>query len=103
MNEQGRIALCGAIAVYNATEPVPGPRNLLLMIWRRLRMEGFLVGDHDAVRLQFLAEMTEMARPGEVTRPETYVGHAIAEAISGFLSLMDGPAVSGQARVRLKT
>src|SRR3546814_4283447 len=68
--EQGRIALCGAIAVYNATEPVPGPRNLLLMIWRRLRMEGFLVGDHDAVRPQFLAEMTELVRRGEVTSPE---------------------------------
>lgn len=101
MNEQGRIALCGAIAVYNATEPVPGPRNLLLMIWRRLRMEGFIVGDHDDVRPQFLAEMTDLVRRGEVTSPETYVGHGIEEAFSGFLTLLEGRAVIGKALVSL--
>ncbi|WP_287163442.1 NADP-dependent oxidoreductase [Rhodococcus sp. (in: high G+C Gram-positive bacteria)] len=101
MNERGRIAMCGAIAVYNATEPVPGPRNLLLMIWNRLRMEGFLVGDHEDVRSEFLAEMTDLVRRGEVTSPETYVGHGIEEAFSGFLTLLEGRAVIGKALVSL--
>ena len=32
----GRVALCGAIAAYNATEPPAGPRNLALAIGKRL-------------------------------------------------------------------
>ncbi|WP_435769643.1 NADP-dependent oxidoreductase [Nocardioides sp. SYSU DS0651] len=102
MRENGRIALCGMIAVYNATEPVPGPRNLLLMIWRRLRMEGFLVGDHEARRNEFLAEMTALVRDGAVVSPETYVGQGIDQAFGGFLTLLDGRAVIGKALVSLE-
>nr|WP_242679888.1 NADP-dependent oxidoreductase [Nocardioides sp. IC4_145] len=102
MRDNGRIALCGAIAVYNATEPVPGPRNLLLMIWRRLRMEGFIVGDHDSRQPDFLAEVTALVREGRVVSPETYVGHGIEEAFSGFLTLLDGRAVIGKALVALE-
>lgn len=46
LNVHGRATLCGAIAQYNATEPVPGPRNLALVIGKRLRLQGVLVGDH---------------------------------------------------------
>ena len=31
LNRGGRIALCGSISGYNATEPPPGPRNLALL------------------------------------------------------------------------
>lgn len=103
MRDNGRIVLCGAIAVYNATEPVPGPRNLLLMIWRRLRMQGFIVGDHERRRPEFLAEMTELLRDGSVVSPETYVGHGIDEAFSGFLSLLEGRDVVGKALVDLRS
>ncbi|GAA4682979.1 NADP-dependent oxidoreductase [Gordonia humi] len=103
MNDNGAIALCGAISVYNATEVVPGPRNLLLMIWRRLRMEGFIVTDHEDKRPQFLEEMTDLVRRGVVTSPETYVGHGIEEAFDGFLALLDGGAVIGKALVSLGT
>lgn len=102
MRDNGRIALCGAIAVYNATEPVPGPRNLLLMIWRRLRMEGFIVGDHEHLRPAFLAEMGDLVRSGAVVSPETYVGKGIDEAFSGFLTLLDGRSVIGKALVSLE-
>jgi NADPH-dependent curcumin reductase CurA len=103
MKDHGRVTLCGAISVYNATEPVPGPRNLLLMIWRRLRMEGFIVGDHDDRRPEFLAEMTDLVRQGVVTSPETVVGHGIDEAFAGFVELLDGGSVIGKAIVDLNT
>jgi NADPH-dependent curcumin reductase CurA len=46
MAERGRIALCGGISGYNEPEPAPGPRNLMLLVVRRLRMEGFIVIDY---------------------------------------------------------
>ena len=42
---RGRIACCGMIAGYNAADPEPAPRNLFLLIARRIRMTGFLVMD----------------------------------------------------------
>ena len=43
---RGRIAMCGAISIYNATERPPGPSNIFNLIIRRARMEGFLVLDY---------------------------------------------------------
>ena len=41
-----RVALCGAIAVYNEHGRPPGPSNYFQLINRRARMEGFLSLDH---------------------------------------------------------
>ena len=46
MRLHGRIPLCGMISTYNDAEPTPGPSNLLELVMRRVRMEGFLVGDY---------------------------------------------------------
>jgi NADPH-dependent curcumin reductase len=42
----GRVVLCGAISIYNATEPPPGPKNYLNLLLQRGRMEGFIVLDY---------------------------------------------------------
>jgi NADPH-dependent curcumin reductase CurA len=46
MADFGRIVLCGAISGYNDATPAPGPHNLMLLISRRIRMEGFIVIDY---------------------------------------------------------
>jgi hypothetical protein len=43
---RGRVVLCGAISVYNETVRPPGPRNIVNLIIKRGRMEGFLVLDY---------------------------------------------------------
>jgi NADPH-dependent curcumin reductase CurA len=46
INLRARIVVCGLISQYNATAPVPGPKNLGNLLVRRARMEGFIVLDH---------------------------------------------------------
>ena len=46
MADFGRIALCGAISQYNDAEPSPGPCNLMYLISRRIRMQGFIMLDY---------------------------------------------------------
>ncbi|MFM7785076.1 MAG: zinc-binding dehydrogenase, partial [Planctomycetota bacterium] len=41
----GRIVLCGQIAAYDGAS-LPGPRNIMTLIYRRARIEGYLVLDH---------------------------------------------------------
>ena len=42
----GRVVACGAISRYNDAGPQPGPRNLGLIVTKRLRVEGFIILDH---------------------------------------------------------
>ena len=46
INMHARVVLCGGISAYNATEPVPGPPNLMNLVIMRARMEGFIVIDY---------------------------------------------------------
>ncbi|HWE47017.1 MAG TPA: NADP-dependent oxidoreductase [Caulobacteraceae bacterium] len=45
---KGRVPICGAISVYNATTPPKGPANYLSLLVNRARMEGFIVFDFAA-------------------------------------------------------
>jgi NADPH-dependent curcumin reductase CurA len=45
MNVFGRVALCGLISGYNATEAPPGPKNIRAVLTQRLKMQGLIVFD----------------------------------------------------------
>lgn len=45
MAKNARIAVCGMIAGYNATEKQPGPNNMWNLLVKTARIEGFLVAD----------------------------------------------------------
>uniref|UniRef100_A0A060T045 ARAD1C09878p n=1 Tax=Blastobotrys adeninivorans TaxID=409370 RepID=A0A060T045_BLAAD len=46
MNEQGRLVECGMISQYNNTpDKMYGIKNLFLVVTKRLKIEGFIVGD----------------------------------------------------------
>ena len=45
MNVFGRIAICGLISGYTATELPPGPKNFRTILTQRLRMRGLIVFD----------------------------------------------------------
>jgi NADPH-dependent curcumin reductase CurA len=99
MNNFGRIVVCGMIANYNATEPQPGPRNLALLISKRLTMQGFIVSDHNERWSQFYADMGRWLAEGEIKWQETIVD-GLENAPSAFLGLFSGEN-TGKMLVRL--
>ncbi|WP_422732978.1 NADP-dependent oxidoreductase [Micromonospora sp. WMMD558] len=89
MRPHGRAAVCGMIAQYNATEPPAAPRNLALLIGKRLTLRGFLVGDHGHLRDQFVREVAGWLRDGKLAYDETVVD-GIENAPAAFLGLLRG-------------
>lgn len=45
-----RIAVCGQVAGYDSDQPAPGPRDMMKLVYWRVRIQGFVMGDyaHDA-------------------------------------------------------
>ncbi|MEV4657571.1 NADP-dependent oxidoreductase [Micromonospora sp. NPDC049301] len=89
MNLHGRAAICGMIAQYNDTEPPAAPRNLALVIGKRLTLRGFLVGDHGNVREAFVRDVAGWLREGRLSYDETVVD-GIENAPAAFLGLLRG-------------
>ncbi len=99
LNQDGRVALSGAISAYNATEKPKGPDNLGNIVTRRLRLEGFIVGDHPDLQPEFAQRMTGWLADGSVVSDETVID-GIDNAVEAFLGMMAG-TTTGKAVVRI--
>jgi NADPH-dependent curcumin reductase len=66
VNLRSRIVLCGLISQYNATEPVPGSYNLINIVNKRVRLEGFLVLDYFDRAQEALAALGEWYAQGKI-------------------------------------
>ena len=85
----GRVVACGSISRYNDAEPSPGPRNMFLVVTKRLRIEGFIIRDHYDRFGEFVAEASEWVRDGRLRYRETVVD-GIENAPKAFLGLLRG-------------
>ncbi|MFC7548488.1 NADP-dependent oxidoreductase [Plantactinospora sp. GCM10030261] len=99
LRTHGRVAVCGMISQYNSTEPPAAPRNLALLIGKRLTVRGFLVSDHGHLRDQFVGEMAGWLREGRIRYDETVVD-GLENAPEAFLGLLRGENL-GKMLVRL--
>jgi NADPH-dependent curcumin reductase CurA len=99
LHVHGRAAVCGSISTYNAVEPPPGPRNLGLLVGKRLILRGFLVGDHTDLRPEFQKNVSAWLRSGDLVVRET-VREGLEEAVPAFLDLLRGGNI-GKMIVRL--
>ncbi|WP_320673177.1 NADP-dependent oxidoreductase [Patulibacter defluvii] len=95
----GRIAICGMISQYNATEPAPGPRNLVRLIQTRGSIRGLLVYDFEHLRERFVRDVGGWLAAGRLHYRETVVD-GLDQAPQAFLDLLDGRNV-GKMLVRL--
>jgi NADPH-dependent curcumin reductase CurA len=99
LNDHGRVAMSGAIASYNATEPQPGPTNIRLAITKRLTLRGFIVSDHRDRTPAMIAEVGGWLSEGKISHSETVVD-GLDNAPKAFIDLLHG-ANTGKMLVRL--
>lgn len=88
-NVGGRATICGMIAQYNNTEATPGPRNLALVIGKRLRLTGMLVNDHKHLQQQFTEDVSGWIASGELKYDETIV-EGIEHGYDAFAGMLRG-------------
>ncbi|MCA9539266.1 MAG: NADP-dependent oxidoreductase [Myxococcales bacterium] len=89
MNDHGRLPICGAISQYNATEAEPGPRNMALIIARRLKLEGFIVMDYAERYGEAVPRLASLAREGRLQVRETFI-EGLANFPEAFGRLFSG-------------
>ncbi len=94
-----RLVECGMIANYNATEPTPGPRNIMYVVGKSIRMQGFIVTQFASLQPQFLAEMSGWIQQGRIRWEET-VFEGIGKAPDAFIGLFSG-SNTGKMLVKL--
>jgi len=99
LNTYGRVAMCGAIAHYNATELPAGPHNLGLVIGKRLTLRGFIVSDHQDRTAAMIADVSGWLRDGKLVHTETVVD-GLDQAPTAFINLLRGHN-TGKMIVRL--
>ncbi len=94
-----RFVECGMISGYNATEPVPGPSNIIMVVGKSLKMQGFIVTQFAGLQNEFIAQMGEWVGKGRIKWQETVV-EGIEKAPDAFIGLFKG-SNSGKMLVKL--
>jgi NADPH-dependent curcumin reductase CurA len=87
INDFGRIALCGMIAGYDGA-PMP-LANPTVILWRRLKIEGFIVSEHMEVWPDALKELGSLVATGKLN-PRESIAQGLAAAPEAFLGLLKG-------------
>ncbi len=68
-----RVVICGGISRYNATGPIPGPKNYFNLVFRRARMEGFIVLDYAPRFPEATARLRQWIAEGRLKQRVTVV------------------------------
>ena len=99
MNVRGRVSVCGQISMYNDPSRHTGPRPFMHILFRQLRVEGFIVTRWLDRWPEAQARVAEWLREGKLTYRET-VYEGLENAPEAFIGLFRGDNV-GKSIVRL--
>ena len=97
MNVRGRIPVCGMISTYNGGGD--GVKNLFNLIYRRVRMEGFVASDFPHLNARFMDDMTGWLKAGKIKYQETVLD-GFERAPEGLIGLFSGKN-SGKMLIRI--
>ena len=88
MNAFSRIAVCGLISQYNATEPY-GVKTFQSILTNRIKVQGFIVSDRMELWASALPELIGWVSSGKIKYRET-VAHGLESAPKAFIGLLKG-------------
>ncbi len=88
MNAFSRIAVCGLISQYNATEPY-GVKTFQSILTNRIKVQGFIVSDRMELWAKALPELIGWVASGKIKYRET-VAQGIENAPKAFIGLLKG-------------
>ena len=89
MRDSGRVALCGMISNYNDEQLQPGPRGMMVIIGRRLRVQGFIVTDHPDACQEYARKAAGWLAEGKLQYRET-IAEGIENAPRAFIDMLKG-------------
>ena len=84
-----RFVMCGGISQYNETVQ-KGPKNYLMIVSMRIRMEGYIVFDYAQEYDVAKKELAQWVKEGKLKRAETIVPGGLKEAEKSLLGLYQG-------------
>ncbi|XP_020253026.1 2-alkenal reductase (NADP(+)-dependent)-like [Asparagus officinalis] len=97
MRNHGRIAACGMISQYNLDKP-EGVHNLMFVVMKRLRIEGFIAFDYLPIYDQFFQKTVPYIKEGKITYVEDVV-EGLENAPAALIGLFSGRNVGKQVVV----
>lgn len=89
INQFGRVVVCGAISLYNATELPMGPRVEGLLIRKSALMQGFIVNDFSDKFAEGAQQLGQWLKEGKLTYEETVV-EGFENIPQAFIGLFTG-------------
>lgn len=99
LNPHARVPICGQVSLYNLEKAEMGPRLLMQVLTRQVKVEGFLVFQFADRYAEGLAKLTEWVRSGQLKYKET-ITDGIENAPKAFLSMLSG-GNTGKQLVRI--
>ena len=88
MNSFGRVAVCGVISEYTDASKRAAP-NMLDVVYKRIKIQGFLAADHMSVFSDFLSTTTDHLRTGKLHALED-ISYGVESFPSAFIALFRG-------------
>lgn len=93
LNLHARVPVCGLISQYNMERlpegPDTRPRLLSAVLSQRLRLQGYIISDHDDRFPEFLSVMAPLVADGTVRAREDVVD-GLENAVPAFIGLLEG-------------
>ncbi|KAJ9659527.1 hypothetical protein H2198_003103 [Neophaeococcomyces mojaviensis] len=84
-----RFVMCGGISQYNAAVQ-KGPKNYLMVVSMRIKMQGFIVFDFEKEYGHARQELAQWVKDGKIKRGETVIKGGLKEAEKALVSLYEG-------------